>query len=242
MAEDKDATTAPPPSGRWIRGTLLALFIGGLVAFFALGGPHYLHLDAIKAHRDALVLLTQQHFAASLALAFLVYVGVVAFSIPGGLLLSLTIGFLFGRWGGTVLVVAAATVGATLVFVAARYIFADAARKRLGDLGKRINAGFTANAFQYMLFLRLVPLFPFFLVNLAPAITSIPVRTYVMATLIGIIPGSFVYVNLGKSLAEIDSLQGLVSVETLGALALVGVLVLVSIAWKRRSAGSTPEA
>ncbi len=239
MGAGDDATTALPARGRWTKFFLLAVFIGGIVAFFVFDGPHYLDLDTIKTHRDALRLMTQQHFTASLVVAFLVYAGAVAFSIPGGLILSLTMGFIFGRWTGTVLVVVAATVGATIVFVAARYIFADAARKRLGDFGTRINAGFTANAFRYMLFLRLVPLFPFFLVNLAPAFTSIPVSTYALATLIGIIPASFVYVNLGETLSRIDSLQGLVSVETLGALALLGLLALLSIAWKRRDAAST---
>ena len=117
----------------------------------------------------------------------------MAFSLPGGLVLSLTMGFLFGRWVGTALVVIAATIGATFVFIAARYLFADAARRRMGTLGAKISAGFTANAFNYLLFLRLVPLFPFFLVNLAPAFTSISVRTFALGTLIGIIPGTFVY-------------------------------------------------
>ena len=85
-------------------------------------------------------------------------------------------GFLFGRWVGTVLVVIAATIGATLVFLAARYLFADAARRRMGALGEKISAGFTENALNYLLFLRLVPLFPFFLVNLAPAFTKIRLR------------------------------------------------------------------
>ena len=102
----------------------------------------------------------------------MVYAGAVAFSLPGGLVLSLTMGFIFGRWVGTVLVVIAATLGATLVFLAARYLFADAARRRMGALGERISAGFAENAFNYLLFLRLVPLFPFFLVNLAPAFTD----------------------------------------------------------------------
>ena len=242
MDRHDDGTTAPLPPRRWMRLVLLAVFIGAVAAFLVLGGQNYLNLDTIKAHRDALLLFTQQHFAASLAIAFLVYAGTVALSIPGGLLLSLTMGFLFGRWVGSVLVVAAATVGATLVFIAARYIFADAARKRLGALGKRINAGFTANAFQYMLFLRLVPLFPFFLVNLAPALTTIPLRTYMLATLIGIVPASFVYVNLGVSLSRIESLDGLVSAQTLGALALLGLLALLPVAWKRRRGGGTPDA
>ncbi|MEO6566621.1 MAG: TVP38/TMEM64 family protein, partial [Casimicrobiaceae bacterium] len=209
--------SSKPSGNRALKIALLVVFVGGIAAFFALGGQHYLTLDTIKSNRDALLQFTRDHFVAALVIAFLIYAGAVAFSLPGGLILSLTTGFVFGRWVGTLLVVAAATVGATIVFLAARYIFADLARRKLGDVGKKINAGFTAGAFNYMLFLRLVPVFPFFLVNLAPAFTSIPLRTYVLATLIGIIPGTFVFVNLGETLGRIDSLQGLVSIETLGA-------------------------
>ena len=225
-----DAPALPPSGARWLKLGLLALFVGVVVAFFALGGQHYLTLETIKSNRDALLAFTGQHYVGALAIAFLVYAGAVAFSLPGGLLLSLTTGFIFGRWVGTVLVVFAATLGAAIVFLAARYIFADAARKRLGAWGEKINAGFTQNAFSYLLFLRLVPVFPFFLVNLAPAFTSIPLRTYVLATFAGIIPGSFVFVNLGQTLGRIESLQGLVSGETLGAFALLGVFALVPVA------------
>jgi len=218
-----------------MRVVLALLFAAAVAAFFALGGYRYLTLDTIKGNRDALLAFTQAHYAQALVIAFFVYVAAAAFSLPGGLLLSLTCGFLFGRWAGTVLVVLAATIGATLLFVAARYVFADAARKRLGALGEKINAGFTRNAFSYMLFLRLVPAFPFFLVNLAPAFTSIPLRTFVLATFIGIIPGTFVFVNLGETLGRIDSLQGLVSWETLGAFALLGILALVPVVVRRRS-------
>ena len=225
-----DAPASPPSGARWLKLGLLALFVGVVVAFFALGGQHYLTLETIKSNRDVLLAFTGQHYVGALAIAFLVYAGAVAFSLPGGLLLSLTTGFIFGRWVGTVLVVFAATLGAAIVFLAARYIFADAARKRLGAWGEKINAGFTQNAFSYLLFLRLVPVFPFFLVNLAPAFTSIPLRTYVLATFAGIIPGSFVFVNLGQTLGRIESLQGLVSGETLGAFALLGVFALVPVA------------
>jgi len=207
-----------------------ALLLGGVVAFFALGGPQYLDLATIKEHRDALLAFTESHFAAALAIAFAVYAGAVAFSLPGGLVLSLTMGFVFGRWIGTALVVVAATVGATLVFLAARYLFADAARRRLGTFGEKINAGFTKNAFSYMLFLRLVPVFPFFLVNLAPAFTTIPLRTYVLATAVGIVPGSFVFVNLGQTLARIDSLKGLVSADVLAGLGLLAAFALLPVA------------
>jgi uncharacterized membrane protein YdjX (TVP38/TMEM64 family) len=222
-----------PEGRRWAKLAVAATFAAGIVGFFALGGQRYLSLDTVKANRDALLAFADRHFITALVLAFVVYAGTVALSLPGGLVLSLAMGFIFGRWVGTALVVVAATVGATLVFLAARYLFADAARSRLGTLGQRINAGFTENAFSYLLFLRLVPLFPFFLVNLAPAFTGIPLRTYVLATLIGIVPGTFVYVNLGRALGRIDSLQGLVSQDTLLAFGLLGLFALLPVAWKR---------
>jgi uncharacterized membrane protein YdjX (TVP38/TMEM64 family) len=241
MADASPPPDATPPGRPWGRIALLTLFAGGLVAFFALGGHHYLTLDAIKANRDSLLAFTREHYLASLAIAFAVYAGAVAFSVPGGLLLSLTMGFVFGRWVGTVLVVLAATLGATIVFIAARYVFADGARKRLGALGERINAGFTENAFAYLLFLRIVPAFPFFLINLAAAFTSVPLSTYVLATFLGIIPGTFVFVNLGQTLSRIDSLQGLVSSETLGAFVLLGAFALLPVAlrkWRARKSAT----
>ena len=228
-----DAPPRPRTARPWGKIAVVALFVAAVAAFFALGGQRYLSLDTIRENRDALIAFADRHFVAALVIAFTVYAGAVALSLPGALVLSLATGFVFGRWVGTALVVAAATVGATGVFLAARYLFADAARTRLGTLGEKINAGFTENAFAYLLFLRLVPLFPFFLVNLAPAFTAVPVRTYVLATLIGIVPGTFVYVNLGQTLGRIESLQGLVSRETLFAFALLGLFALLPVVWKK---------
>lgn len=217
-----------------------ALIVAAIVAFVALGGQHYLSLATLKANRDALVRFADVHQAGALVTAFCVYAGAVALSLPGGLVLSLACGLLFGRAVGTAVAVVAATLGATLVFLAARYLFADAMRKRLGARGARINAGFTRHAFNYLLFLRLVPLFPFFLVNIAPAFTSVPTRTYVLATLLGIVPGTFVYVNLGDALGRVDSLTGALSMNALGALALLGLLALVPVFVRRRSSQPTP--
>ena len=233
---DGSDANAPARRGIALRIVIVALFAGALVAFFALGGPEYVNLATIKRHRDTLLAFTDAYYAASLVIAFIVYAGAVTFSLPGGLVLSLTMGFVFGRWVGTALVVVAATIGATLVFLAARYLFADAARRRMGARGEKINAGFTENAFSYLLFLRLVPLFPFFLVNLAPAFTTIPLRTYVLATAVGIVPGTFVFVNLGQALGRIDSLQGLVSLDVLAGLGLLALLALVpAVVQKMRS-------
>ena len=108
----------------------------------------------------------------------------------------------------------------------------------MGALGEKINAGFTENAMSYLLFLRLVPLFPFFLVNLAPAFTDIRLATFVAGTFIGIIPATFVYVNLGETLGRIDSLSGLVSRETIGALVLLGLLALVPVLVRKWRVGA----
>lgn len=238
---------APEPGQETSRGhggkiAIFAAFVVVIVAFFALDGQRYLTLEAVKANRDALLAFAEAHFVLALALAFLGYAGAVAFSLPGGLVLSLATGFIFGRWIGTVLAVFAATLGATLVFLAARYLFADAARRRMGALGEKISAGFAENAFHYLLFLRLVPLFPFFLVNLAPAFTKISLRTYVAATFIGIIPGTFVYVNLGQTLGRIDSLSGLVSTETIGAFVLLGLFALTPVFVKKFRAARAAKA
>jgi uncharacterized membrane protein YdjX (TVP38/TMEM64 family) len=133
----------------------------------------------------------------------------------------------------------AGTVGATLLFLAARYLFARPLRHRLGTLGERVNEGFTRDAFHWLLFLRLTPIFPYFLVNLAPALTDIRVRTYVTATFLGIFPSTFVFANLGQTLGRIESASQLVAPETLVALALLGLFAVVPIfvrQWRSRRA------
>jgi uncharacterized membrane protein YdjX (TVP38/TMEM64 family) len=224
----------PDHSGkRWLKIMIAALFAGAIVAFFAFGGEHYVNLETIKANRDLLLSFTAEHYAGALVLAFVIYTAATAFSVPGGLVLSLTLGFLFGRWVATALIVVAGTLGATMLFLAARYLFADFARRRLGAVGKKINTGFTENAFSYLLFLRLVPLFPFFLVNLAPALTDIPVRTYVLATFIGILPGTFVFTNFGQTLGRIQSTGELFEPQTIAAFVLLGMFALVPVAVKK---------
>lgn len=231
--------TQPPPSSKLIRLLLLLLFGGGLLAFFLLGGTQYLNLDTLQEQRAALLAFTEQHFWTTALLALLIYTVAVALSIPGGLILSLTMGLLFGRWLGTLLIVIAATAGATLVFLAARYVFAEALRRRLGDGARRLLEGFDRNALSYLLFLRLVPLFPFWLVNIAPAFTGIRLRTYAFATFVGIIPGSFVFANIGDTLGHISSTADLVSTEMLLALSLLGLFALLPLFFKGRAPTTT---
>ncbi len=228
----EQATTAPR-ADLWKKILILLVFAGGLTLFFALGGDRYLSLEALREHRDLLLEYTRRHYGLMLAAAIGVYTLVVAFSIPAAVVLTLTNGFLFGRWVGTVATVISGTLGATLVFLAARYLFADAVHRRLGERGHRIMEGFRRNAFNYLLFLRLVPIFPFWLVNLAPAFTAMPLRTYVIATAIGVVPGSFVFANLGESLGRIETLNDLLSPQVVIALALLGLLALLPVIVKK---------
>ncbi|MDD2738745.1 MAG: TVP38/TMEM64 family protein [Methylomonas lenta] len=214
----------------WIVGLLMVV-----VVFFLFDGPHMLSLENIRENRDALLEFTGRHYLSMLLLCGIGYIVSTAFSLPGGTVLSLLLGFLFGRWVGTFLIVISATLGAVAVFWLARYLLADWAQKRLQQsaLSQKILNGFDEDAFNYLLFLRLVPLFPFWLVNLAPAFTSVSMRTYLITTFIGIAPGSFIFANLGQSLGSIDSLDQLFSWQTILALSLLGGLSLVPVLSKR---------
>jgi len=224
-----------------LRWMIALLFIGGFAAFFVFGGPQWLSLESLKAYRETLLIYTRDHYVVMILGFGLVYTASTALSVPGATVLSLAGGLLFGRWIGTLVVVISATLGATLVFLGARYLFAQAAQRRLeqSPRARRLLDGFQENAVNYLLFLRLVPLFPFWLVNLAPAFTGVSTRLFFVATLFGIIPGAFVYVNLGTSLGRIDSLGELVSPEVLAGLVLLGLFALLpTLVKRRRSSGS----
>jgi uncharacterized membrane protein YdjX (TVP38/TMEM64 family) len=218
----------------WRKLALAAAVVAALAAFFLLGGPRWLRLDTLQANRARLLDFTGRHYAAVLVGAMLVYAAATALSFPGAVVLTLAAGFVFGPWVGTAVVVAGATVGATLAFLGARYLFADAARRRMGPRLRKLAAGFEADGFSYMLFLRLVPAFPFWLVNLAPALTSLGTRTFVAATAIGIIPGTFVYCYLGARLSTLRSLSDVYrDPRWLVALGLLAALSLAPVAWKK---------
>jgi uncharacterized membrane protein YdjX (TVP38/TMEM64 family) len=208
------------------RTLLWLLLLGGIALFVVLGGPQYFTLEAIKSHADLLVALTAGHKLAAVTTAALAYILAAALTLPIGGVLALASGFLFGRWTSLVMIVLAGTAGATLALLEARYLFADAARARLGPRAQQIDQGIQRNAFSYMLFLRVVP-FPYVLVNLAAALSSIRLRVFVPATLIGLIPGAFVYSTVGETLGQIDSMSDVLSLRTLAPLAALGALALL---------------
>lgn len=181
--------------------------VGVLVAVMALvvsqGWHHYLSLETIAKNRDWLNAMVGEHKLLALSAYFLAYVAVVSMSLPGGVLLTITGGFLFGPiLGGSVSVVAA-TVGATCLFLIAKTSFGEALAAKAGPWLARLTAGFQENALNYLLFLRLVPAFPFWLVNLAPALLGVRLKTFIVGTLIGIIPGTFAFSYVGAGLDSI---------------------------------------
>ncbi|MDD9856114.1 MAG: TVP38/TMEM64 family protein [Gammaproteobacteria bacterium] len=212
---------------------VIAALMLGVAAFFYFDGWSYLSFDYLKQNRDRLLDYAHANYASAVLIFIGVYIAQTAFSLPGGLILTLAGGFLFGSVLGTLFVNIGATAGATLAFLAARYVLRDWVERRFGGKLEAIQSGFEQNAASYLLTLRLIPLFPFFLVNLAAGITRVRVRVYVAATAAGIIPGSFVYAYAGRQLGSIDSPAEIASPRVLLAFVFLGVLALAPVAYKK---------
>lgn len=236
-------TEPTPAASRLSLRRLLPLIVlaAGLAAFFALGLHKYLTLDTLRDNRQALAGWVADNWLLA-ALAYVgAYIAIVAFSLPAALVATLTGGFLFGTVFGGLLTVVGATIGATLLFLAARTALGDMLRAKAGPKLRKLEEGFGENAFSYMLVLRLVPLFPFFLVNLAPAFLGVPLRTYVVATFLGILPGTFVYASLGNGLGAIfeagrDPDLGLIfQPQVIGPILALALLALVPVVYRRFS-------
>lgn len=228
----------------WFAAVILGLLLGGRL----LGLDHYLSIEALAEHRAALLGLVADNRPAA-ALAYVAgYAVLVALSVPGAAVLSVSGGFLFGPWLGTALSVTGATVGATLVFLLARRVFGADALARHGPRAERLAAVLRRDAVAYLLMLRLTPLVPFFLVNLVPAYVGVPLWVYVITTFIGIMPAALVYnlagAGLGAVLAEGGTLTlaSVMSPELIGALLLLGLLSLAAIPLRRRFAARDAQA
>jgi uncharacterized membrane protein YdjX (TVP38/TMEM64 family) len=222
--------TSGSNTGRLIIAAVFGLAIG---AFFYFDLGHYLTLDALKENRDRLLAFTDANFAAAVGIFIVTYCVVTGLSLPGAAILTLAGGFLFGSVWGTVFVNIGATTGATIAFLAARYLLRDWVEQKFGSRLRPIQDGFAKNAFSYLVTLRLIPLFPFFLVNMVSGLTRISVSAYVAATAIGIIPGSFVYAYAGRQLGTINSLKEIASPNVLLAFTLLGLLALVPVVYRK---------
>jgi uncharacterized membrane protein YdjX (TVP38/TMEM64 family) len=224
------------------RGRLMLLLaLAALIAgFFALGLQRYLTLDYLKAQQAAIAALFQAHPLVVAATYFAVYVAVTALSLPGAALLTLFGGAVFGLWWGTLIVSFASSIGATLAFLSSRFLFRDAVQRKFGDKLRALNAGVEREGAFYLFTLRLVPLFPFFVINLAMALTPIRTRTFYWVSQLGMLLGTIVYVNAGAQLARIESARGILSPTLLISFALLGLFPLVAkkaIEWMRARRG-----
>jgi uncharacterized membrane protein YdjX (TVP38/TMEM64 family) len=217
----------------------LLILIAGLVAFFAFDLDRYLSFEVLRENRQ--LLRAWVHEAGMLAaLSYMaIYAVATAFSLPGGAVLSITGGFLFGAVWGTVYIVIGATLGATALFLIAKTTLGDLLRATAGPWLQKMEAGFQENALSYLLVLRLVPLFPFFIVNLVPAFLGISLPTYVLGTFVGIIPGTFVFATVGAGLGSIFdagsafSARGILTPQILTALIGLAVLALIPVVYKK---------
>lgn len=184
----------------------LWLVVAAIAAFVLMrwsGLSSYLSLETLKTHRGTLTGWVSGNIVIASLAYVAVYVVAVAFSVPGAVFLTLSGGFLFGATLGTLLTVTGATIGATIIFVFAKAIFGENALDRFGQPAARLAEGIRRNAGSYLLVLRLVPLFPFFLVNLVPAFVGVPLLTYVVTTFFGIIPGTAVFSLAGAGLGSV---------------------------------------
>lgn len=225
------------------RFALPAVILVALIGFFALGLHRYFTLDALRDNRDALRTWVEADPVLAMAIFVAAYAAAVAISFPGASILTIFGGFLFGLWPGTPLIVVAATIGATIVFFAAKTALGDMLSKKAGGFAARMEKGFREGELSYMFILRLAPVFPFWAVNIASGLMNVSLRNFLIGTFFGIIPGSFVYASIGAGAgATLDaggdiSLAGvLLKPETLTPIIGLIVLALIPVFLKRNAA------
>jgi uncharacterized membrane protein YdjX (TVP38/TMEM64 family) len=204
------------------------IILGGCItAAYSFGLHEYLTLDSIKAQKEEFQgLIDSQPVLAPLAFIG-IYAGAVALSLPIATFLTLLGGFLFGAVKGSLMVVTAATIGATIIFTIAKTSLGTTLREKAGPLYDKVEGNMKDNAMGYLFFMRLVPIFPFVLVNILPALFNVPLRIFALTTFLGILPGTSVYVYFGQQLGEINALSDLARPELLFAFALLGVFALI---------------
>ena len=202
---------------------LLAVFAILIASYFFFDLGQYLSLDYIKNQQASFDALYQENPALILGGFFIMYVVVTALSLPGAAIMTLAAGALFGFWVALLLVSFASSMGATLAFLASRFLFHDTVQQRFGDRLKKLNEGVRKDGAFYLFTLRLVPAFPFFVINLVMGLTPIKVRTFYFVSQVGMLAGTAVYVLAGTQLGQIESASGLLSPELIGAFVLLGI-------------------
>jgi uncharacterized membrane protein YdjX (TVP38/TMEM64 family) len=210
---------------------LVLLILALATAFFAFDLQRLLSLEWLKSQIDAIHVYHAEHAISTAASFSLIYVMVAGLSLPGATVMALAGGAIFGVIWGTVLVSFTSTIGATLAFLAARFLFRDVVMHRWGERLQTVDAGMARDGPFYLFTLRLVPLFPFFVINLVMGLTALPVRTFYWVSQLGMLAGTFVYVNAGTQLVRVESLSGILSPPLLLSFALLGVFPLLARKW-----------
>ena len=206
---------------------LLALILVAIAAFFALGLNRYLDLAYLQAQHQALVDRYQAYPVQTGLSYVLIYVTGAALSLPVAGIMTLLAGAIFGLWWGSLLAIVAATAGASAGFLIARFVLREAVQQRLGERLTTLNQGFERDGAYYLFSIRLVPLFPFFIVNLLMGLTPIRLHAFAVATLLGMLPVTMIFVNAGTQLAKIENLQQIISLPILLSLLLIAVFPVV---------------
>jgi uncharacterized membrane protein YdjX (TVP38/TMEM64 family) len=221
---------------------IVALCIVALIILIRLFGLHdLLTFETFRQYRDQLLSITTEHYILAATLFIIIYIVVVALSIPGATILTLTAGFLFG-FCGVIYVNIGATIGAILAFLVARYLLGDWIQKRYGERFASFNKEIAENGYNYLLTLRFIPLFPFFLVNIFAGITRVSLITYAWTTMVGIAPASFVYIYTGRQLGRIDQPGNILSWQIMLAFTLLGLLALSPVFLKKLMKNKNSEA
>lgn len=210
------------------RAILAVLVVTAIALFFGMGLDQYLTLGALKESQGKFAAMLEQSPLRTTLVAFVLYVAVVALSLPGATLMGLAAGALFGFWYGALFVSIASSTGATLAFLISRYLLRDFVQHRFGDKLKGVNEGMAKDGALYLFMLRLVPIFPFFLINLLMGLTQIRTRTFYWVSQLGMLAGTLVVVNAGAQLARINSLPDIFSPGVLLSFALLGVFPLIA--------------
>lgn len=219
-----------------IVGVVLALV--GAYFFFDLG--QYLKLSYLKEQQQAFQDLYRQHTALVIGSYFILYIVVVALNLPGAAVMTLAGGALFGFWIGTLVVSFASSIGAALACLVARYLFRDVVKRKFGARLTKVNQGVEREGAFYLFTLRLIPIFPFFVINLVMGLTEMSLLTFYWVSQLGMLPGTMVYVNAGMQLAQIESVSGIFSPQLIFSFALLGLFPLATkkvLGWYRAKRG-----
>jgi len=246
VTEPAEPSAEPAPRRPlWRRFLPLGVLAGAIALAFVLGLDDYLSYEALCENSDQLIAWVDAYGVVAPLVYILVYTIVVALSLPGATFMTLAGAFMFGAAAATVYTVFGATVGATIIFLAAKTALGDVLYQKAGPGIRRMEDGFRENALSYLLVLRLIPLFPFWLVNLVPAFLGVRLSTYVIGTFFGIIPGTFVYCLAGAGLGDVlrtcaeFSVGNILTPTMIAALIGLAVLALLPIAYKRFRKGQT---